>query len=76
MLVGFQPSTFWAALTAAENGTVIYNTSAGASLSVLTWMDRTGKELGRIGDAGSAGEPHHFTGRQPHCGGYQRSEGE
>jgi Tol biopolymer transport system component len=48
--VGFQPSTYWAALTSAENGTLIYNTSTGASLSALTWMDRTGRELGRIGE--------------------------
>ncbi len=48
--VGFQPSTYWAALTSAENGTLIYNTSTGASLSALTWMDRTGKELRRIGE--------------------------
>jgi eukaryotic-like serine/threonine-protein kinase len=48
--VGFQPSTYWAALTSAENGTLIYNTSTGAALSTLTWMDRTGKELGRIGE--------------------------
>ncbi len=50
--VGFQPSTYWAALTAAENGTLIYNTSTGAALSALTWMDRAGKELGRIGEPG------------------------
>ncbi len=50
--VGFQPSTYWVALTAAENGTLIYNTSAGAALSVLTWMDPTGKEFGRIGEPG------------------------
>lgn len=48
--VGFQPSTYWAALTSAKNGTLIYNTSTGASLSALTWMDRAGKELGRIGE--------------------------
>jgi len=48
--VGFQPSTYWAALTSAQNGTLIYNTSTGASLSALTWMDRTGRELGRIGE--------------------------
>jgi len=50
--VGFQPSTYWVALTAAENGTLVYNTSTGASLSALTWMDRTGRELGRIGEPG------------------------
>ena len=48
--VGFQPSTFWVALTVAQNGTLIYNTSTGAALSALTWMDRSGKELGRIGE--------------------------
>jgi len=48
--VGFQPSTYWTAVTSAQNGTLIYNTSAGAALSVLTWMDRSGKELGRIGE--------------------------
>ena len=50
--VGFQPSTYWVALTAAGNGTLIYNTSAGAALSALTWMDRTGKAIGRIGEPG------------------------
>jgi serine/threonine protein kinase/Tol biopolymer transport system component len=48
--VGFQPSTYWVALTASQNGTLIYNTSTGATLSVLTWMDRAGKELGRVGE--------------------------
>ncbi len=48
--VGFQPSTYWVALTTARNGTLIYNTSAGAALSALTWMDRSGKDLGRIGE--------------------------
>jgi eukaryotic-like serine/threonine-protein kinase len=46
--VGFQPSTYWAALTVA-NGTLVYNTSTGSALSVLTWMDRAGKELGQVG---------------------------
>src|SRR5204862_4933907 len=49
-LVAFQPSTYWSALTAATNGTLIYNTSAGPSLSVLTWMDRTGKQLAQVGE--------------------------
>jgi Tol biopolymer transport system component len=48
-VVGFQPSTYWAAFTVAPNGTLIYNTSVGAAQSALTWMDRSGKELGRIG---------------------------
>jgi len=48
--IGFQPSTYWVALTTAKNGTLIYNTSAGAALSALTWMDRSGKDLGRVGE--------------------------
>ncbi len=48
--VGFQPSTYWVALTVSRNGTLIYNTSTGATLSALTWMDRAGKELGRVGE--------------------------
>src|SRR5882724_128580 len=47
--VGFQPSTYWASITASQNGTLVYNTHAGATLSVLTWVDRSGKELGRVG---------------------------
>jgi hypothetical protein len=48
--VAFQPSTYWSALTAAENGTLIYNTSTGSALSALTWMDRSGKRLGQVGE--------------------------
>ena len=47
--VGVQPSTYWAGLAAA-NDTVVYDASMAAALSVLTWMDRTGKELARLGD--------------------------
>ena len=55
--VGFQPSTYWAALAISANGTVIYNTGVGAALSVLTWMDRSGRELGRIGDPAILANP-------------------
>ena len=57
-VVGFQPSTYWAAFSVAWNGTVVYNTGAGASLSALTWMDRSGKELGRVGDVGVIANPN------------------
>lgn len=50
--VGFQPSVLWAAFTASENGTVIANASSAAWRSVLTWFDRTGKELGTVGQPG------------------------
>ncbi len=56
-MVGFQPSTAWTALTVAQNGTVIYNTGVGAALSALTWMDRSGKELGRIGNPAIMANP-------------------
>jgi serine/threonine protein kinase len=49
-VVGFQPSTYWSAFAVAQNGTLIYNTDVGAAQSVLTWMDRSGKELSHIGD--------------------------
>src|SRR5208337_2859909 len=56
-VVGFQPSTYWAALAIGGNGTAIYNTGVGAALSVLTWMDRSGKELGSIGDPAVMANP-------------------
>ena len=56
-VVGFQPSTYWAALAVGGNGTVIYNTGVGAAQSALTWMDRSGKELGRIGDPAVMANP-------------------
>jgi eukaryotic-like serine/threonine-protein kinase len=55
--IGFQPSTYWAAFTVARNGTLIYNTSVGAAQSVLTWMDRSGKVLGHIGDPAILANP-------------------
>jgi len=55
--VGYQPSTYWGAFTVAENGTLVYNTSSGFALSALTWCDRAGKELGRVGDPGVLANP-------------------
>jgi Tol biopolymer transport system component len=55
--IGFQPSTYWAAFAVAQNGTLIYNTGVGAAQSALTWMDRTGKELNRIGDPAIMANP-------------------
>jgi eukaryotic-like serine/threonine-protein kinase len=48
-VVGFQPATYWTAFTVAQNGTLIYNTDVGAAQSALTWIDRSGKELGQLG---------------------------
>jgi eukaryotic-like serine/threonine-protein kinase len=55
--VGFQPSTYWGAFTVAENGTLVYNMNSGAVQSVLTWYDRAGKELSRVGDIGVLANP-------------------
>jgi serine/threonine protein kinase len=55
--VGYQPSTYWGAFSVAENGTVVYNPTIGAGLSVLTWYDRAGKELGHVGDIGVLSNP-------------------
>ncbi len=55
--LAYQPSIYWGAFTAGGNGTVVYNTSAAAALSVLTWYDRTGKELGRVGEPGILANP-------------------
>jgi serine/threonine protein kinase/Tol biopolymer transport system component len=55
--VGYQPSTYWAAFVVARNGTLIYNTSVGAVQSALIWIDRSGKELGRLGDPAIMANP-------------------
>jgi eukaryotic-like serine/threonine-protein kinase len=55
--VGFQPATYWGAFSVAENGTVVYNPTVGAALSLLTWYDRAGKELGHVGDVGVLANP-------------------
>jgi eukaryotic-like serine/threonine-protein kinase len=55
--VGVNPSTYWAAFSVAENATLIYHMGAGAPLSQLTWLDRSGKELGTIGDPGVIANP-------------------
>jgi len=43
--VSLQPSTYYAALTASPNGTLVYSASSETSFSILTWMDRSGKML-------------------------------
>src|SRR5262249_54743698 len=55
--VGFQPSTYWGAFTVAEDGTLVYSASMQTSLSRLTWFDRTGKEVGHLGEAGVFANP-------------------
>ena len=55
--VGYQVSTYYASFVAGENGTVVYNPSAGATTSVLAWMDQSGKELSRLGEPGVIANP-------------------
>jgi eukaryotic-like serine/threonine-protein kinase len=55
--VGFQPSVWWGAFSVAENGTIVYNATLGATLSALSWYDRAGKELGHVGDIGVVSNP-------------------
>src|SRR5581483_3612292 len=43
--------------TVAWNGTVIFHQRTGSSLSQLTWYDRSGKELGRLGEPGLLANP-------------------
>ncbi len=55
--VGVNPSTYWAAFSVAENATLIYHLGAGAPLSQLTWVDRMGKEVGKVGEPGIIANP-------------------
>ena len=50
--VGFQPGTYWAEFAVAENGTLIYDVRTGGSISELAWLDRSGKQLGTLGEPG------------------------
>jgi len=55
--VTYQPSVYWGAFAVGGSDMVVYNTSAGAVLSVLTWYDRSGKELSRVGEPGVVANP-------------------
>jgi Tol biopolymer transport system component len=55
--VTFQPSTYWGSFTVSENGTLVYSTATGSTLSALTWFDHTGKTVGRVGDVGEYANP-------------------
>jgi eukaryotic-like serine/threonine-protein kinase len=55
--IGFQPSTYYGAFSVAENGTVVYNPTVGASQSELIWYSRAGKELGSVGNVGVLASP-------------------
>ena len=54
--VGYTPATWWGAFAAA-NGTVVYSGGTASLVSQLIWVDRTGKELGHLGEAGTLSNP-------------------
>ncbi|MBV9574129.1 MAG: serine/threonine-protein kinase [Acidobacteriales bacterium] len=55
--VGFQPSIVWAAFSSSLSGNLVFSTNTQSALSALTWVDRTGKELGRVGEPGTLSNP-------------------
>ncbi len=55
--VGRNPSTYWAAFTVAENGTLVFHLGSGSPLSRLTWVDRSGAVLGTTGETGILSNP-------------------
>jgi serine/threonine protein kinase len=55
--MGYQPSIYWGAFSVSDDATVIYSKNASSVLSALTWHDRSGKELGRVGEVGVQANP-------------------
>jgi eukaryotic-like serine/threonine-protein kinase len=55
--VGFQPSTYYSAFSVSQNGTLVYSATTGAVFSALTWVDRSGKQIGRVGEPGVIANP-------------------
>ena len=55
--VEYAPSIIMAAFSVGANGSLVYSTGTGTSLSQLTWLDRSGKELGHVGEPGTVSNP-------------------
>ena len=55
--VTYQPGVSYGVFTIGGKDAVVYNTSTGSVLSVLTWYDRAGKELGRVSEPGVMANP-------------------
>lgn len=55
--VGYMPATMWGTFSVGADGTLVYSTGTGSSLSQLTWLDRTGKEVGHVGEPGTLANP-------------------
>jgi eukaryotic-like serine/threonine-protein kinase len=52
--VAFDPTKYAAAVSASSTGIVIYRTGSAAGRRQFLWLDRSGKEIGRVGDPDSA----------------------
>ncbi len=46
-----------AAFSSSETGVLVYRTGAASSQTQLTWVDRSGNEIGKVGPAGSYRNP-------------------
>jgi len=55
--VEYSPSIIMAAFSVGADGSLVYSTGTGTSLSQLTWLDRSGKELGHVGEPGTVSNP-------------------
>jgi serine/threonine protein kinase/Tol biopolymer transport system component len=55
--VARSPSTFYTAITASENSTLVYSANNNANQSQLTWYDESGKMIGHIGPVGVLANP-------------------
>jgi eukaryotic-like serine/threonine-protein kinase len=55
--VGRNPSTYWGSFAVADNGTVVYHLGSGTTLSQLTWYNRGGQEVAKVGEAGIMANP-------------------
>jgi Tol biopolymer transport system component len=55
--VQYSPSIIMAAFSVGFDGSLVYSTGTGTSLSQLTWLDRSGKELGHVGEPGTVSNP-------------------
>jgi Tol biopolymer transport system component len=54
--VQFDPTTWRAMMTIAEDGTLVYSPGGGSGAYRVTWFDRAGRRLGTVGPPGN-----HFT---------------
>jgi Tol biopolymer transport system component len=55
--VARSPSTYYSAVTASEDSTLVYSASSAANHSQLTWFDESGKVTGRVGPVGVMANP-------------------